>query len=211
MSLDPAKIQRAVRHLRACDPVMRDLIPQAGKMVLKLHSNRFHALTSAILSQQISGKAAASIKRRLVERIAPEKISPDTLSRLTKEDLRIVGVSGQKATYLLDLAERVRSGQVRLDRMGRLSDEQVIESLVGIKGIGVWTAQMFLIFSLGRLDVFPHADYGIRSAMKKLYSLDELPDKDSSHRIAEPWRPYATVASWYCWRSLDLPKAKEKA
>ena len=175
-------------------------------MQLTLHRDRFHALASAIISQQISGKAAASIKRRLIEHLAPEKIAPHTLIRLTKEDLRSVGVSNQKATYLLDLAGRVGAREVQLERMGRLTDDQVVESLTRIKGIGVWTAQMFLIFSLGRLDVFPDADLGIRSAIKNLYGLDDLPDKDLSHRIAAPWRPYATVASWYCWRSLDLGK-----
>jgi DNA-3-methyladenine glycosylase II len=203
MPINSTNIDVAIRHLRRSDPVMKELIARKGRMTLKLHSDRFHALASAIISQQISGKAAASIRRRLEEHLAPDKISAASLIGLTKEDLRLLGISNQKATYLLDLAARVESGEVELDRMGRWPDEKVIESLTRIKGIGVWTAQMFLIFSLGRLNVFPHGDLGVRSAMKNLYGLKELPDKEESHRIAEPWRPYASIASWYCWRSLE--------
>ena len=103
-----------------------------------------------------------------------------------------------------DLTEKVTSGELKLRRLDRLPDEEIIEQLIVVKGIGRWTAQMFLMFCLGRLDVFPHDDLGIRSAIKRLYELDELPDKTSAIRIATPWRPYASVASWYCWRSLDL-------
>jgi DNA-3-methyladenine glycosylase II len=183
---------------------MNDLIRKAGGMKLKLHSDRFHALASAIISQQISGKAAESIRGRVEAHIAPDRISPQSLGRLSREELRGLGVSNQKAGYLLDLAARVASGEVPLDRMGRWPDERVIETLTRIRGIGVWTAQMFLIFSLGRMDVFPHSDLGVRSAMKKLYGLKDLPDREESHRIAESWRPYASVASWYCWRSLEM-------
>src|SRR5207253_1744364 len=131
-----------------------------------------------------------------------ERISPESLGRLTPRRLRAIGVSPQKAAYLLDLAERVGSGGLRLHRLARMSDHEVIEALIQVKGIGVWTAQMFLIFSLGRLDVFPHDDLGVRVAIRNLYRLDDLPDKETSHRIAMPWRPYASVASWYCWRAL---------
>jgi DNA-3-methyladenine glycosylase II len=115
-----------------------------------------------------------------------------------------LGVSPQKSGYLLDLADGVMSGEVRLDRMSRMPDDEVIEALVQVKGIGIWTAQMFLIFSLGRPDVFPHDDLGVRSAIRNLYGLDDLPTKEVSHKIATPWRPYASVASWYCWRSLEF-------
>jgi len=139
-------------------------------------------------------------------RVAPDRISAESLLRLTPEELRQVGVSPQKAKYLLDLAERVANGSLRLNTLARLSDGEVIQALIQVKGIGVWTAQMFLIFSLGRLDVFPHDDLGVRVAIRNLYALDDLPDKHVSHRIAEPWRPYASVGAWYCWRSLDLAK-----
>jgi len=198
------QIQHAIRHLRRADPVMRDVIRRAGPFSMRLHRNRFRALVFSILGQQISGKAAASIRAKLVEYLKPEQISPQSIAALTPEQLRTVGCSPQKAGYLLDLAQRVARGELRLNRMARLADEDVIESLIQVKGIGVWTAQIFLIFSLGRLDVFPHDDLGIRIALRNLYGLDDLPNKEISHRIAEPWRPYASVASWYCWRSLEF-------
>jgi DNA-3-methyladenine glycosylase II len=202
--MDQEKIGRALRHLRRADPVMRDVIRRAGPFRLKLRRDRFYSLVSSILSQQISGKAAASIRARLEDYVAPQTISAESLGQLTPQRLRGIGVSPQKAGYLLDLAARVQSGDLKLDRLARLSDEQVIEALIQVKGIGAWTAQMFLIFSLGRLDVFPHDDLGVRAAIRNLYGLDDLPDKETSHRIALPWRPYASVASWYCWRSLEF-------
>src|SRR5262249_17399410 len=193
------EIQQALRHIRRQDPIMREVIRKAGPFTMRPRRNRFQALVSSILSQQISGKAAASIKARLIEYLKPDEISPQSIVRLNPEILRGVGISAQKARYLLDLAERVASGELRLDRMARMRDEDVIESLIQVKGIGVWTAQMFLIFSLGRPDVFPHDDLGVRMAIRNLYGLEDLPTKEVSHKIAEPWRPYATVASWYCW------------
>jgi DNA-3-methyladenine glycosylase II len=206
MALDNNEIQRAVRHLRTADPVMRDLMKRAGPFTLKPRRDRFHTLVGSIISQQISGKAADSIHMRLKQRVAPDRISAESLLRLSADDLRQVGVSPQKAKYLHDLAARVADGSLRLNTLARLSDEQVIEALIQVKGIGVWTAQMFLIFSLGRLDVFPHDDLGVRVAIRNLYGLDDLPDKHVSHRIAAPWRPYASIGAWYCWRSLDLSK-----
>lgn len=206
MPFDAIKINKALRHLRAADPVMRELIKKTGPFRLKIRRDRFQALVFSILAQQISGKAAASIRARLLERLSPEKLSPESLGRLTKEDLRAVGISNQKAMYLLDLADRVVRGELQLDRLGRMPDEKVIEHLIQVKGIGVWTAQMFLIFSLCRLDVFPHDDLGVRVALRNLYGLDDLPDKHISHKIATPWRPYASIATWYCWRSLDFGK-----
>jgi DNA-3-methyladenine glycosylase II len=207
MTMQNNEIEQAIRHLRKADPVMRNVIRKAGPFTMQLHRNRFRALVFSILGQQISGKAAASIRARLIEYLKPEQISPQSIARLTPENLRSVGVSLQKANYLLDLATQVAEGKLRLDRVARMSDEDVIDALVQVKGIGVWTAQMFLIFSLGRPDVFPHDDLGVRSAIRNLYGLDELPNKEISHKIATPWRPYATVASWYCWRSLEF---KEK-
>ena len=202
--MNQEKISLALEHLQRADPVMRDVIRRAGPFRLKLRRDRFYSLVSSILSQQISGKAAASIRARLEAHVAPETISPQNLSGLTPRKLRSLGVSPQKAKYLLDLAARVQSGELKLDRLARMKDEEVIEALVEVKGIGVWTAQMFLIFSLGRLDVFPHDDLGVRAAIRNLYGLEDLPDKETSHRIAMPWRPYASVASWYCWRSLEF-------
>jgi DNA-3-methyladenine glycosylase II len=199
-------VQLAMRHLRRADPVMRDVIRRAGPFTLRLHRNRFRSLVFSILGQQISGKAAAAIRARLVEHLKPGQISPQSIARLTPAELRTIGLSTQKSVYVLDLAKRVVEGELKLNRVARMPDEEVIQALMQVKGIGVWTAQMFLIFSLGRLDVFPHDDLGVRMAIRNLYGLDELPNKETSHRIATPWRPYSTIASWYCWRSLEFGK-----
>jgi DNA-3-methyladenine glycosylase II len=198
-------VAAARRHLRKRDPTLRRLIDAVGPFTLKVRRDRFGMLARSIISQQISGSAARSIGKRLEQLVAPGAVTPHALASLTIAELRSVGVSPQKAGYLHDLAAKVDSGAVHLDRAGRMSDDEVIAELVQVKGVGVWTAQMFLMFSLGRLDVFPHDDLGIRSALRKLYGLAELPDRATSLEIAQPWRPYATIASWYCWRSHELP------
>jgi DNA-3-methyladenine glycosylase II len=204
MPFDAKLVAAARRHLRRSDPTLRRLIDVVGPFTLKAKRDRFGMLVASIISQQISGKAARSIRQRLVDRIAPERIAPHTLAACSITELRSVGISPQKAGYLHDLASKVDSGAVRLDRTGRMTDDEAIAELIQVKGIGVWTAQMFLMFSLGRLDIFPHEDLGIRAALKRLYGLRELPDKETSHEIARPWRPYATIASWYCWRSHEV-------
>jgi len=199
-----AEIETATRHLRKSDPVMSRLIDQVGPFQLKLERDRFRMLVRSIISQQISTSAARSIRTRLEAAVAPSPITAEALIRKSVAELRAVGLSSQKVAYLQDLAQKVVDGEVRLNRLGRMSDEDVIVELTRIKGIGVWTAQMLLIFSMGRLDVFPHADLGIRGAIRNLYKLKDLPDKRRSEEIAGPWRPYATVASWYCWRSHEV-------
>ena len=199
-----AELKRtACRHLRNHDPVMRQIIDDVGPFTLRRERNRFWMLVRSIISQQISVGAARSIRQRLQQRIGQPQVAAEHLLAFGVDELRAVGLSRQKASYLLDLAEKVDAGQVRLRTIGRLSDEAVIEELIQVKGIGRWTAQMFLIFALARLDVFPHDDLGVRVAIRDRYGLDELPDKATSLRIAEPWRPYASVASWYCWRSVE--------
>ena len=209
MPITPAKIEAAIRHLKSADPIMHRLIKRAGPFTLKLDRNRFAMLVRSILSQQISTKAARSIRLRLEALIEVKPLSAESIATLTDEQLRSVGLSRQKSLLLLkDLsAERVLDERLRwLDRIGRLSDEDAINELVQVKGIGRWTAQMFLIFSLGRLDVFPHDDLIIRSSIKELYELEELPDKQQSHAIAEMWKPYSSIATWYCWRLIDVKK-----
>jgi len=208
MSIDPKKIRAALKHLRSADPVMRDVICRVGSFRLKLKRDRFGTLVRSIVSQQISVAAARSIQNRLWQIAATKKPTAETLLRLSDLDLRSAGLSAQKVRYLRDLSEHVLDARLQLSQIGRKSDECVIDELVQVKGIGRWTAQMFLIFSLGRLDVFPHDDLGIRTNIRNLYRLDDLPDKATSHRIAEPWRPYASVASWYCWRNGDAADDK---
>lgn len=185
---------------------MRELIRRVGPFTLRPERDRFRMLVRSIISQQISTQAARSIRERLDAVLAPNKLTPDNLARLTMAELRSAGLSPQKAEYLRDLCSRVLDGRLRLSQIGRRSDEKVVEQLVQVKGVGVWTAQMFLMFSLGRLDVFPHTDLGIRAALRDLYGLDDLPDTQTSREIARPWRPYATVACWYCWRNGDLQR-----
>ena len=209
MKLTPSHIQTARRHLRAADPVMRSMIDAVGPYTLRFEKDRFGMLVRSIVSQQISTIAARAIRKRLLELAGPEGLTAANLVRFTIEQLRSVGLSQQKAAYVADLSCKVREGVVDLRRLGRLSDERVVETLTQVKGIGRWTAQMFLIFALGRPDVFPHDDLGVRAAIRDRYGLGDLPDKKTSLTIAAPWRPYASVASWYCWRVLDLARNTE--
>jgi DNA-3-methyladenine glycosylase II len=207
MVIPREKVAAAVAHLHRSDPVMRKLMKAAGPVTLKLDHNRFRMLAGSILSQQLSVHAARTIRRRLVEMVGNDFL-PAKLAVITPEQFRQCGVSTNKAVFLRDLALAVGEGRINLRQIGRKTDEEVIAELVRVKGIGRWTAQMFLIFSLGRLDVFPIADLGVRAALKSLYELNELPDVETGEAIAARWRPYATIASWYCWRSLDLARNK---
>ena len=198
------QVRLGVAHIRAADATLRRVVDAVGPFLVRPARNRFAILVRSIISQQISTGAARSIHQRLDERLSPEGITPQAVSRLSVSDLRSVGMSRPKASYLLDLAQKTLDGSVRLDRIARLSDADVIQMLTQVRGIGRWTAEMFLIFSLGRLDVLPCDDLGFRSALKHLYGLNGLPDKKTCFQIAEPWRPYASIGCWYCWRGLDL-------
>ncbi len=199
-------IDAALDHLKNADSKLAPVISRVGPFTLRPHSDRFGMLVRSIISQQVSTKAAQAIRKKLEGFMLPEPISAESLSRKTAEELRTVGLSGQKASYLLDLSAHVLDERLVLNTIGRKSDAEIIEVLTAVKGIGEWTAQMFLIFALGRMDVFPHADFGLRSALRILHELEDLPDKTTSLRLAEPWRPYASVATWYCWRLHELPK-----
>ena len=203
MGYSKTEIEQAMRHLRRCDSRMKALIQSVGAFELKARRDRFAMLVNSILSQQISTAAARSIKNKLLASIKPDKLSPASMRRMNVDQLRTVGISRQKANYILDLTQKVNRGDLNLKRLGRLDDEGVIAELVQVKGIGRWTAQMFLIFSLGRLDVFPEDDLGIKNAIKKVYELDDLPERQLAREIAAPWRPFASVASWYLWRALE--------
>ena len=204
MRLKTKDRQRACRHLRTSDPVMRAMIDAVGPCTLRCDRDRFGVLVRSIVSQQISTSAARAIRTRLTELLGPDGVTAANLARFGTSDLRSVGLSSQKVAYLTDLQSKVNGGSVNLQHIGRLSDESIINTLTQVKGIGRWTAQMFLIFSLGRPDVFPYADLGVRTAIRDRYGLDDLPDRETAHGIAAPWRPYASVASWYCWRSLNV-------
>lgn len=195
-------VAAAVAHLRDADPRLNWLIDRAGPFTLKVERDRYAMLVRSILSQQISTKAARSIRLKLEAAVGG--LTPSAIAAAPETTLRGAGLSNQKVTYLRDLTEHVVDGRLMLERLHRLDDEAVIEQLIAVKGIGRWTAQMFLMFSLGRLDIFPHDDLGIRASMRELYGLEELPNKSQCLELAAPWKPYSTIASWYIWRLSDL-------
>lgn len=204
MHLTTQALREAERHLQQVDPVMSRLIGVWGPCRLRRRRNRFAMLARSVISQQISTKAAQSIQRRLSERIDGQW-SAERMHALDLEDLRGAGVSPQKAGYLQDLTRLVLDGTLNLNQIGRLNDEQVISRLIQVRGIGRWTAQMFLMFALARPDVFPDDDLGIRRGIERLYGLPPDCERQRYHDVARRWSPYCTVACWYCWRSGESP------
>jgi DNA-3-methyladenine glycosylase II len=195
----------ATEHLRRVDPGhFGPLIERVGPCLLRPRPDRFGTLVRAIIGQQISSRAAASIAGRL-QSIAGETHEPAALIKLGEDTLRSVGLSGVKARYILNLSEAVASGAVPLDQLDGWEDETIIASLTAVKGIGVWTAEMFLIFALNRPDVLPVGDLGVRVGIRDRHGLAELPKPQHCRELAEPWRPFRSVASWYLWRSADPP------
>ncbi len=205
----PTRHDEAIAHLRKKDRILRRVIDAAGPCTLKPRRDRFWMLVCSILSQQLSTKSAETIRNRVDA--ALEARTPQALAKLSPATLRSCGVSPQKLGYLADLCQSVLEERVDLKKINRKSDEEVIEELIQIKGIGRWTAHMFLMFSLGRPNVFPVGDLGVKMAIRDLYEFGEMPSDEEAHAIAAPWRPYASVASWYCWRSLDLKKLAKAA
>lgn len=189
--------------MRNSDPVLAGIIERVGRYRMVYRDPDFQTLVRSIVFQQLNGKAATTIFDRLAGACPRQRLTPGAILRLSDAEMRAAGLSKQKLAYIRDLAERTRAGSLRFPRLAKLSDEQVIESLTAVKGIGEWTAHMFLIFALRRPDVLPTGDYGIRSAIRKAYAFEELPKPAEIERVAQPWRPYASVASWYLWRSLD--------
>jgi DNA-3-methyladenine glycosylase II len=195
----------AVRHLRRVDPHLRTVIKRICPCRLTPRPDRFGTLVNSIVAQQISTKAAASINQRLLA-LAGQPHRPERLLALGEAPLRGVGLSSAKARYVLNLAEAVASGSVPLaDFDDTWNDAAIVASLTSIKGIGVWTAEMFLIFSLNRPDVLPAHDLGVRAAIRDRHGLSDLPTPKECHALSEPWRPFRTVASWYIWRNVDVP------
>jgi DNA-3-methyladenine glycosylase II len=197
-------MRKAINHLRQKDAVLAAIIEQVGRYRMEYKPATFHSLARSIVFQQLSGKAAATIFGRLVAATS-DPLQPEAVLKLRLEDMRPLGLSQQKAAYVRDLAERTARGQIRFDRLSRLTDEKIIEELTQVKGVGVWTVHMFLMFALRRPNVLPIGDLGIRNAIQRAYKLDKSPDPADIQRIAEPWQPYCSVASWYLWRSLEQP------
>lgn len=195
---------RARRLLARRDPVLRELIRAHGPCGLAdaQHTDPFRALVSAIISQQLSTKAAATIKARLDARVGA-RLTAVRLAALDDDALRSVGLSRQKIAYIRDLCDRVAGGHVGLDDLDRKSDEDVVAALTSVKGIGRWTAEMFLMFRLHRPDVLPVGDLGILKAVQRAYGLRKVPSPERLTKLGEQWRPYRSVACWYLWASLD--------
>lgn len=195
---------KAQRHLARRDPVLKKLIIAVGPCTLWYEPNRFASLVRAIVAQQISSKAATAISTRLTKAAGRSGVTPRSILALSEEAMREAGLSAMKVRSIRDLAEKVHSKAVPLRDLHDLPDEEVIERLIPVRGIGRWTAEMFLIFSLGRLDVLPVADFGLRAGVQRQYGLSEPPTKDQLVNLAEPWRPYRSIGTWYIWRSFGV-------
>jgi DNA-3-methyladenine glycosylase II len=198
------EVTRGVEFLRSRDPVLAQVIERTGPFALKPEKDVFKSLVRAIIAQQISTGAARSIYGKLLSAAGGEDRLIEDLQRLTPEEFRSAGVSPQKQRYLRDLAQKVAAGQVRIEAVQSMSNDEAIAELTQVVGVGKWTVQMLLIFSLGRLDVFPADDLGIRTAIKRLYRKRLLTKARHLSKFEKLWQPYASIASWYCWRSLEL-------
>ncbi len=209
--LTPQRLTEALAALRANDPKMATAIERVGPCTLipRADGTHFDHLARAIVFQQLSGAAASTIYGRFKERIGDGTDSPTPAQILASDEatLRACGLSTAKARAIIDLARHVEDARLPLEGIDTLDDEAVIEALVAVRGVGRWTAQMFLMFRLGRPDVLPVLDLGVRKGAQRIYRMRALPEADRLEKVARNWRPWASVASWYCWRVLDLEDA----
>ncbi|HEX7633333.1 MAG TPA: DNA-3-methyladenine glycosylase [Candidatus Saccharimonadales bacterium] len=199
------ELQKAADHLSKHDPLLAPIIKNAGLATIQPHTNYYWELVDSIISQQLSVKAARSIEKRFQELFDSEFPEPSAILEKSIEELRGVGLSGAKARYVRDLAQHVLDGRLVLDNFDEMTNDEILTMLTDVKGIGDWTAHMFLIFSLGRLDILPVGDLGIRNGIRALYGYEDLPTPQQIKDLAvtNSWSPYESVASWYIWHSLD--------
>jgi DNA-3-methyladenine glycosylase II len=197
--------RRAITHLRKVDPRLSAVIDSVGKCTFAPaeHLEHFTAISRSIVFQQLSGKAATTIYNRFAALFPNDIPAAHLLVDIPDDKFRAAGLSRQKIGYLRDFASRVNAGDVPIDTLSDLSDEEIIAALVSVKGIGRWTAQMFLMFRLGRLDVLPDLDLGIQKGIQRAYRMRKLPTPKRVLEVGRKWAPYRTIASWYLWRSLD--------
>jgi DNA-3-methyladenine glycosylase II len=195
-------MKKAIEHLKRSDPVLSAIIARVGDYNIRFREPDFETLVKSIVSQQLSGRVATVIFGRLAAAVG-DKITPAGILKLRPARMRKLGLSGSKTAYIRDLARHTRDGSVVFEELADLPDEEVIVRLTKVKGIGVWTVHMFLMFALRRTNVLPIGDLGIRNAVRKAYALEEIPAPKDIEAIAAKWHPYCTVASWYLWRSLD--------
>jgi DNA-3-methyladenine glycosylase II len=196
-------MRKALLHLKKTDPVMRAIIERVGPCRMQFGEPKFHSLAEAIVYQQLNGKAAATIFKRFGA-LAGDPLTPEGILKLAPQQMRSAGLSKQKTSYLFDMAERASRGELDFSRLPKMSDDEIIEHLTQVKGVGVWTAHMFLMFTLRRPNILPTGDYGVRMAIKKAYNKRKPPKPEMMEKIARPWVPYRSIACWYLWQSLDV-------
>jgi 3-methyladenine DNA glycosylase/8-oxoguanine DNA glycosylase len=211
MKLTPATVVSATKHLRASDPKLAAVIDRIGACELRPRGPIYQSLFRSVLYQQLAGNAATAIFRRVCAPYGGRIPVPADFMQAADEPLRAAGLSRQKMRYLRELAAAFAEGRLEGRRLARLGDDEIIEAVTTVHGIGVWTAHMLLIFSLGRPDILPVGDYGVRKAMQQLYRLRELPKPPKMEQVAAAWRPYRSIAAWYLWRSLDVKAGDSKA
>jgi len=201
----PENFKKAANHLSKNDAILSEVIKNAPLPSFVPHKNYYQELVESIISQQLSVKAAATILKRFRELFSTDFPTPEKILATDIETMRGVGLSRQKASYIHDLATRVLEGSIQFAHLDSLTNQEIIDELTKIKGVGVWTVHMFLLFCMGRLDVLPTGDLGIKNSMRKLYDLPEKPTPEDMEMIAinNNWHPYESVASWYMWHSLD--------
>jgi DNA-3-methyladenine glycosylase II len=192
-----------LQHFDKRDLVMASVIRRMGPFKLSRNRNYFLVLCKAIIGQQISTKAAESISLRFVNLFSGVRATPKRVDGLSEKQLRGVGLSNQKVRYMKDLSEKFLDGTIRPQRMPYLKNEEIIQQLTGVYGIGPWTAEMFLIFSLNRMDIFPVGDLGLKAGLKQIYNIRALPSPEKMRRLGKKWHPLETVGTWYTWRVLD--------
>jgi DNA-3-methyladenine glycosylase II len=200
-------MRKAIIHLKKADPVLAAIIKKAGPYRAKYMEPVFQTLVRSIVYQQLSGKAAMTIFNRLAEAAEVTPLTPEAILKMRPQKMRKLGLSKQKTIYIRELAKLTRDGDIQFERLPEMEDAAIIETLTRVKGVGVWTVQMFLMFALQRPNVLPVGDLGVRAAMKKAYGLAELPKPQEMESIAAAWHPYRSIASWYMWRSLENPGA----
>ncbi len=206
----PENLNKAAMHLAEHDLVLKPVIAEHGVADIEPHKNYYQELVESIIGQQLSVKAAAAIRKRFRELFGSDFPSPEDILSKNFDTLRATGLSNAKTRYIQDLALHVIEGKLEFETLDSLSNEEVAAELTAVKGIGEWTAHMFMMFCMGRLDILPVGDLGIKNGVKKLYNLKEVPDADKIREMSVKgsWHPYESVASWYIWQSLDnTPKS----
>jgi len=202
--LTPDILLKGTAHLGAADTRLRGLIDRIGPCTLAPRDSIYRSLFRSILFQQLAGPAATAIHRRVCALFGGGIPPPAAFLSVGDDELRAAGLSRQKLAYLRDLAAHFADGRLRAQQLARLPENELIAAVTSVHGVGEWTAHMMLIFCLGRPDILPVGDYGVRKGMQQLYRLRELPKPEKMERVAAPWRPYRSIASWYLWRSLDV-------